>query len=42
MYTVDQITTITIAGKEGHLADLKVGQSVRLRFHGNKALSIVA
>jgi hypothetical protein len=41
-YNVDQITTITIGGKEGRLVDLKVGQTIRLRFHGTKALSIEA
>jgi hypothetical protein len=41
-YNVDQITRITIGGKEGRLVDLKVGQSIRLKFHGTKALSIEA
>ena len=41
-YTVDQTTKITIGGKAGSLGDLKVGQSVKLKVNGNKALSIEA
>jgi ABC-type proline/glycine betaine transport system substrate-binding protein len=41
-YNVDQATMITIGGEKVTLADLKVGQAVKLKVNGNKALSIEA
>src|SRR5262245_26826676 len=41
-YNVDQATAIIVDGQKVTLADLKVGQAVKLRVSGNRALSIEA
>jgi hypothetical protein len=38
--TVDSSTKITVAGKKGSIADLKDGQTVKLKAKGSKAVSI--
>jgi Cu/Ag efflux protein CusF len=41
-FSVDVGAKITINGKDASLADLKEGQSVRLKFDGKKVVSIQA
>jgi hypothetical protein len=41
-YNVDQATAITVGGEKVTLADLKVGQAVKVSVSGNRALSIEA